>query len=160
MSSSRLGNLDVHIEGARLRLSGRIDEASPVGDLAARLPPGPIIIDTGGVEFVNSVGLREWMRLVRTLSAQGTVTLERVADPLMTQMNLISEFSGQVRIASFHAPYVCPACGAEANPLVDVDANAQALAALKPPPIPCPECGAAMELGDFPERYLSIFQDD
>jgi hypothetical protein len=23
--------------------------------------------------------------------------------------------------------------------------------------MPCPECGAAMELGDFPERYLGLF---
>ena len=26
------------------------------------------------------------------------------------------------------------------------------------PKLPCEECGAAMELGDFPERYLSIFR--
>jgi hypothetical protein len=53
---------------------------------------------------------------------------------------------------------VCPACGAEGSPLVDAIAHAAALRALIAPPVACAECGAAMELGDFPERYLSIFK--
>ena len=63
-----------------------------------------------------------------------------------------------MHIVSFHAQYVCPACGAEPSPLVDAAAHALALAAMRAPALPCPECGAAMELGDFPERYLSIFR--
>jgi anti-anti-sigma regulatory factor len=158
VSALRIGHVEVTIDGSHVVLVGRIDEATPLGELAEHLAPGDVTIDASGVSFVNSVGLREWMRLVRALSARGAVTLQRVADPLMTQMNLISEFSGRVRIASFHAPYVCPKCGAEAAPLVDVDAHLQALAALQPPPFTCSECGTAMELGDLPERYLSIFR--
>jgi hypothetical protein len=160
MTAFRIGRLDIALTGARAVLSGRLDETSPLGELVNRLPPGDVVIDTTGVGFVNSTGMREWTRLIRALRARGTVTLEAVAEVLMAQMNLLSEFRGAVRIASFHAGYVCPACGREATPLVDAVAHAAALAALRPPAEPCPECGAAMELADYPERYLSIFQLD
>jgi hypothetical protein len=159
MSSFRSGRLEVQLKGARAVLTGRIDDSCQLGEFASRLPPGDVVIDTGGVTFVNSIGMREWGRFVRALRERGSVTLEAVADVLMAQMNLISEFLGTVRITSFHASYLCPACGFEASLLIDALAHAAALRQLQAPALPCPECRAAMELADFPERYLSIFRD-
>jgi ssDNA-binding Zn-finger/Zn-ribbon topoisomerase 1 len=100
------------------------------------------------VTFVNSVGLREWIRFLRALREGGhPVTLERVADVLMTQMNLIGELRG-LDVASFHAQYECPTCRNEDQPLVDATL----------PTVPCKECGSPMQLADFPERYLTIFR--
>jgi hypothetical protein len=158
MTNLRLGRLDVVIDGAHATLAGRIDDGSALGDIAAKLAPGDVTIDTSAVTFVNSIGMREWIRLVRVLRERGTVTLERVGDVLITQMNLIPEFATSVTITSFHAQYVCGACGAESAPVVDAIAHAAELRRLKPPKLPCPECGAAMELGDFPERYLTVFK--
>jgi len=155
----RFGRLDVQLDGQRATLAGRLDDSATLGQLIGHLPAGDIAIDTAAVWFVNSIGMREWTRLVRALRQRGDqVVLERVADVLMTQMNLVSELAGAVKIASFHAQYLCSACGGEHNVLVDVATHAQALRMLAPPRLPCPECGAAMELGDFPERYLSIFR--
>ncbi len=155
----KLGRLDAEIEGPRLVLGGRVDDGAAVlSDLAAQLPAGDVMIDTDAVTFVNSVGMREWMRCVRTLRARGTVTLTRVADVLMTQINLRPELASSVRVTSFHAPYVCAACGAEATPLVDVATHTADLGRLRAPKLPCPDCGQGMDLGDFPERYLSIFR--
>lgn len=141
--------LDVQIRGTHVTLAGRIDDAATFAYLPARLPAGEVVIDTEGVTFVNSIGMREWIRLMRALREAGrAVHLERVADVLMTQMNLIAELRGAVTISSFHAQYACPSCGAEATPLVDATL----------PPVACPECGAAMELADFPERYVTIFK--
>jgi hypothetical protein len=141
MSTQRLGRLDVTIApvpgGGRVTMAGRLDDASPLGEVAAAIPAGDVTIDTGGVTFVNSIGMREWMRLVRVLRDRGTVTLERVADVLMKQMNLIPEFKNSVRVLSFHAQYACNSCGAEAAPLVDAVANAAALAKLQAPRLPC-----------------------
>jgi len=154
----RNGRLDLQLRGARAVLSGRIDDSCQLGELAGQLPPGDVVIDTAGVTFVNSIGMREWGRFIRALRERGAVTLEAVADVLMAQMNLISEFIGAVRITSFHASYVCPACGYEASLLIDAIAHAAALRQLQAPALPCPECGKPMELADFPERYLSIFR--
>ncbi|MEO8703819.1 MAG: hypothetical protein ABI867_27460 [Kofleriaceae bacterium] len=154
----RLGRLDVAITGARATLAGRIDDGSVLGDIAANLPAGDVTIDTSGVTFVNSIGMREWIRLIRVLRDRGQVTLERIADVLITQMNLIPEFGSAVTIASFHAQYVCNACGAESAPVIDAVAHGAELRKLKAPALPCPECGKAMELADFPERYLTVFK--
>jgi predicted RNA-binding Zn-ribbon protein involved in translation (DUF1610 family) len=143
--------LETTIAGNRITIVGRIDDAAQLQALASNVPAGEVVIDTEGVTFVNSVGMREWIRLVRAL--KGRVRLERVADVLMTQMNLIAELAGAVTISSFHAQYVCPACGHEGAPLVEVTGMMAAMPALA-----CPECGSAMELADFPERYLMIFQ--
>jgi hypothetical protein len=157
MTAFRIGHLEVELDGARAVLAGRLDDTVQLGELASRLAAGDVAIDAAGVTFVNSIGMREWARLLRALRGCGTVVLEAVSEVLITQMNLISEFRG-LPIASFHASYVCPACGCEAAQRVDAIAHAAALRELAPPALPCPECGAAMELGDFPERYLSIFR--
>jgi predicted RNA-binding Zn-ribbon protein involved in translation (DUF1610 family) len=154
----KLGRLDVEIAGARLVLTGRIDDsAGGLGDLVNHVPAGDVVIDTAGVTFVNSVGMREWMRVTRAFRERGKVTFEGVADVLMTQMNLIPEFKG-VEVASFHAQYVCPSCGNEGTPLIDVSVHGPELRAMRAPKLPCPECGSGMDLGDFPERYLSLFR--
>lgn len=156
---TRNSRLDMRVEGARVSLTGRIDDAASFTSLTTQLPAGGVTIDTSGVTFVNSIGMREWIRLIRALRERGTVTLERVADVLMTQMNMIRELATSVDITSFHAQYVCAACGHESASLVDVATHAAAIAAMKAPKLPCPECAAAMDLGDFPERYLSIFRN-
>ena len=152
-----MSRLAVQIAPGRVTLAGRLDDSAALGAILDHITAGPLVLDTGGVTFVNSVGMRAWIRLLRALRERGAeVVHERVADVLMAQMNLIRELLGE-RIASFHAQYVCPVCGAEAAPLVDVAAHLDALRRLEAPRLPCPECDAAMELGDFPERYLSVF---
>lgn len=139
-------------------LTGRLDDTCQLGGLAAQLPAGDVALDAGGITFINSIGMREWVRLLRTLRARGAVTLEAISDALMVQMNLISEFRGLVQIASFDASYACPACGYEASMRVDAVAHADALRRLEAPALACPECGLPMELADFPERYLGVFR--
>ena len=150
--------LDVTVQRGRIVLAGRIDDSASLAALAAQVPAGDAVIDTAGVTFVNSVGMREWIRLMRALAARGPVVLERVADVLMTQINMIAELHGLATITSFHAQYACETCGAEHAPLVDAVANAALLRELRAPALPCPECGGAMELADFPERYLMMFR--
>jgi anti-anti-sigma regulatory factor len=148
--------LSVRLDGARLTLAGRIDDTAQLGELAARLPAGDVAIDTDDVTFVNSVGLRELVRLVRALRGR-RIAFERVADVLITQVNLVPELARALTVVSFHAQYACGKCGAEHAPLVDVATHAQLLHLGVAPKLPCPECGAPSEIADFPERYLSIF---
>lgn len=143
-----MSRLQTEVAGNRLRFAGRIDESAKLAPLLGELPPGPITLVPEDVTFVNSVGLREWIRFLRALRESGrAVTLERVADVLMTQMNLIGELHG-LAITSFHAQYECPTCRHEEQPLVDATL----------PPVACVECGSPMQLADFPERYLTIFR--
>jgi len=139
-------------------MTGRIDDTAGLGALVETIPPGPITIDTHAVTFVNSYGMRDWIRFLRALRDRGVPTLTRVADVLVTQMNLLSEVRGTLKIASFYAPFACNGCGFETHSLIDAHVHAVELAAMRAPRVPCDECGSPMELADFPERYLSIFQ--
>ncbi|HRC56802.1 MAG: hypothetical protein IPI49_33490 [Myxococcales bacterium] len=144
---------------SRLVLAGRLDDAAPLSGLATTDLDRHLVIDTGGISFVNSIGIREWMRLLRTLHEAGIqVALENVADVLITQMNMIPDASGHAEIRSFHALYACEACGAESSPLIEVAPHRAELAAMRPPSVKCDECGGKMDLGDYPERYLSVFR--
>lgn len=167
MSTQKIGRLDVTVETVqdhgtpttRLLMTGRIDDSAPLSGFVDSITTTAVIIDTDGVVFVNSIGVREWMRLLRGLASKHcTVRLERIADVLITQMNMIPDVRGTATIASFHAQYVCGACGAEAAPIIDAVVYAEQLAAMQAPKMPCPECNAEMELGDYPERYLTLFK--
>jgi len=158
VKSFRTGKLEVKLRGSRALFVGRLDETVQLGGLVEQLPPGDAVIDAAGITFVNSVGMREWIRLIRALRDRGPLTLEAVSEVLITQMNLISQFRG-VRITSFYASFVCPSCGYETKQLIDAEAQAPALRQMQVPVMRCPECRAVMELGDYPERYLSIFRD-
>jgi anti-anti-sigma regulatory factor/DNA-directed RNA polymerase subunit RPC12/RpoP len=158
-TTQQLGKLTITRSASRLELSGRLDDAAPLSSFATSDLERQLVIDTGGISFVNSIGIREWMRLLRTLREAGIrVVLENVASVLITQMNMIPEARGEATIASFHALYVCERCGAEATPRVEVAPHREELAALRAPSMTCGECGGKMELGDYPERYLTVFR--
>jgi hypothetical protein len=154
----RTGKLEVELRGSRAVFVGRLDESVLLGDLVDQLPPGDAVIDAAGINFVNAIGMREWIRLMRALRDRGPVTLEAVSEVLITQMNLISQFRG-IRILSFYTSFICPSCGHQATQLIDAVAQAQALRQMRMPAVPCPECRATMELADHPERYVTIFRE-
>jgi hypothetical protein len=157
VKSFRTGKLEVELRGSRAVLAGRLDETVQLGGLVDQLLPDAVL-DAAAVSFVNAIGMREWIRLLRALRDRGSVTLEAVSEVLITQMNVISQFRG-VHIKSFYASFACPSCGHQAKQLIDAEAQAQALRQMQVPAVPCPECRAAIELADHPERYAAIFRD-
>ncbi|MCE9579471.1 MAG: hypothetical protein K8W52_40490 [Deltaproteobacteria bacterium] len=158
------GKLEVTIEGdatmRRVSLVGRIDESAHLDALVPTLAARELVIDSAGVAFINSIGVRDWIRLMRGLVDHGTkVVLEACSEPIVSQLNMIPAARAGVQIASVHVPYLCDACGLDAAMLVPVDAYGDALRAMKPPTLRCPECGGAMTLADLPERYFTFLVD-
>jgi hypothetical protein len=155
--------LDVVMTGnptlRRLTLAGRIDDSAPLVGLVDQVRADDVVIDTGGVVFINSIGVREWMRFLRGLAATGSrIRLENVAEVIVTQMNLIPDLRIGATVASVQAPYACDKCGAELGALVDVVRHADELRAMRPPTYTCPECGGVMRLADYPDRYFSFLK--
>lgn len=136
-------------------LSGAIDEASALSELLERAHDGLLVLDLGGVTFINSLGVRDWIRMQSEATRQHIVIeLRRVSEPIIHQLNMIIATRGTSRVVSFFAPYACDACGREESLLVD--ATSPGLAQLVAPPQTCPECAARMAFNDFPERYFSF----
>lgn len=159
-----MNRLDVLMSGdqttRRLTLAGRIDDSSPLAGLVDQVRAAEIVIDTGGVVFINSIGVREWLRFCRALVQTGArIRLENVAEVLVTQLNLIPELRVGVTIESVQAPYACERCGAEVSQLIDVVRHAQELRANQPPVVACPECGGTLALADYPDRYFLFLRE-
>ncbi|HET7502242.1 MAG TPA: hypothetical protein VFK02_14590, partial [Kofleriaceae bacterium] len=116
-----------------------------------------LVLDLGGITFINSLGVRDWIRMQTAAQRAGiAVELRRVCEPLVHQLNMIIATRGAARVTSFFAPYACDTCGREDSLLIDAVAHARGLAQLQPPGMNCAECGARMEFNDFPERYFSF----
>jgi len=148
-----MSRLTVTEQGDALVLAGAIDETASIPELVARARSGRLVLDLAGVTFINSLGVRDWIRMVQ-LAQQRNVALElrRVAEPIIHQLNMIIATRGTARVTSFFAPYACDKCGREDSLLVNTDQVVEGQA----PPQTCPECGAPMVFNDFPERYFSF----
>jgi len=145
------------IGGDALALAGSIDESAALHELISRATAGRLTLDLAAVTFINSLGVRDWIRMQAAAQKTGlAVELRRVAEPLVHQLNMIIATRGTAHVSSFYAPYACDACGREESLLIDAVANHDRLVRLDPPPQTCPECGAQMAFNDFPERYFSF----
>ena len=154
MSERRLA---VQPMGDQLVLSGAIDETAGLLDLLRHAQQGRLALDLAGVTFINSLGVRDWIRMQAAATQAGLqIELRRAAEVIIHQLNMIIATRGTSRVTSFFAPYACDACGREESLLIDAIANASLLAKLQPPQMMCPECGNAMAFNDFPERYFSF----
>ncbi len=149
--------MQIQPHGDALALSGSIDETAGLDDLLAQARGGRLVLDLGGITFINSLGVRDWIRMqAKATEHRLQLELHRVAEVLVHQLNMIVATRGTARVASFFAPYACDACGREESLLLDTVAHGPQLAQLQPPPMTCPECGAQMAFNDFPERYFSF----
>jgi anti-anti-sigma regulatory factor len=143
-------------QGDVLLIEGEIDDTTDLASHAAKVTQNAII-DLGGVTFINSVGVREWVTLLDQLASRGfKITLRNVSEPMVRQMTMVMEAKGDAGVESFYAPYMCPKCGDERALLIGVAKHQATLAAGTPPKLPCPSCGATAEFDEFPARYLAF----
>jgi len=135
---------------------GEIDENADFIELRRKLR-GAVAFQLAEVRRINSCGVREWVNFVRDLPHVTDLSFSHCSPAIVTQLNMIYNFRGSARIRSFYAPYVCEACGAEEEKLVDVPGPAGGRQEL--PSFACSQCGATMEFDDLPERYLSFLAE-
>jgi hypothetical protein len=138
----------------RVELAGQLDERADLAPIAQKAA-GRVVFDLAQVSFINSIGVREWVRLLRALGDKKVeVVLRRCSEAMVHQMNMIVETVAHARVESFYVPYLCDACGAEASMCIDVDAHMPALRRMEAPVQKCPECGGVMSFAEIPARYL------
>ncbi len=145
------------VSPGKLMLAGSIDESAAVIDLLPRAADQKLTLDLAGVTFINSLGVRDWIRMQQAAQkAKLAVQLDRVSEVLVHQLNMIIATRGDAKVTSFYAPYACDACGREESILIDAVAHHAELVNMQAPPATCPECKAQMAFNDFPERYFSF----
>ena len=141
--------------GSRIALEGSIDDAANVLAILDHAKNHQLVLDLGGVRFINSIGVREWIRFLAAATKQKTsIALHRVAVVVVHQMNLVPA-ARAAQINSFLAPYICEECDAEREfELTPTEAKAGP----KEPPRQCVECKSAMVLRDPAAIYFAFLQ--
>lgn len=159
---SRLTQWEIIDDTVRLRvvIKGDMTEASNFDDLLPALV-GRVDFDLSQVGYMNSLGVREWVRFLRKAPIQG-YEFHACSIPFVLQAGLAQDVVGRGSIASFFAPYVCEVCDYEEDRLLQ---TAAVLASddYEPPVFACPSCTSGkMNLDDLPERYLAFLaaEDD
>ncbi len=144
---------------AQVSIIGVIDEYADLTVLPGMAQRGALQVDLAGVTFINSLGVRDWIRLqAAAKAARVQLELINVAEPIIHQLNMIIATRGTATVTSFFAPYACDACGREDSLIIDAVAHAASLQRGQAPAMVCSECGSAMAFNDFPERYLAFLQ--
>src|SRR3569832_2835221 len=76
------GRLNIDAGPGQWNLSGSIDETSALIELLSRAQHGSLVRDLAGVTFINSLGVRDWIRMQNEATRQGLVIeLRRVSVP-------------------------------------------------------------------------------
>lgn len=133
-------------------ISGSIDERAQLASLVPSAQGGKLVLDLGGVTFINSLGVREWVRLQTAARAAGVkLQLRRVAEVLIHQLNIVPAARAASEVQSFFATYVCEHCDEEQDELLQV-----AKLGIEAPPAVCRQCKRRAVLAEAPELYLSF----
>jgi len=149
--------MSCEVTGNQLTLAGVIDETANLPRLLDHARDGRLVLDLAGITFINSLGIRNWIRMQQGAAGAGLrIELRRVAEPLVHQLNIMPAARGVSIVTSFYASYVCNACDHESSCLIDVRSHGPDLARMRPPAMTCPECSRAMELAESPELYFSF----
>lgn len=105
-----------------LKVSGTIDEDNTLAASIKKIEGRTVVIDLSGVERINSCGVRDWVNWLGDLEALGKqVVLVRCSPCIVTQINLVHNFTGNGLVKSFFAPYYCAKCDKEQQRLLQVE---------------------------------------
>ena len=141
--------------GDQLVLAGSIDETSELIRLLDHEVNGRLALDLAGITFINSLGVREWIRMQQAAAtARIRIELRRVAEPIVHQLNIVPAARGVSIVTSFYAPYECEHCDIEHLMLLDVRTHGVELARLRAPGLACPKCKRPLVFSDPPELYF------
>lgn len=144
-------------EGEALVCEGSFDEAADLGRLLEQADDRRLILDLGGISFINSPGVRAWCRFLQlAASLDLRLELRRVSERLVHQLNIVRAARGGSIVTSFFAPYHCEHCGEEEQVLIDVARDGSDLAHRRPPEKMCERCRAMLVLSEPPELYFAF----
>jgi len=144
-----------------VRLDGVIDEHNGLDAVAQQLDArGPLLIVVlGGVQRINSVGVRDWVTWLRTLQERfDAVALVDCPPAVMNEVNLVRNFARGAILTTFRAPYYCDRCGRESVEPLDALAMV-ASGARAAPSAPCGKPACANALDDANENYFAFLDD-
>lgn len=124
-----------------------------------QLPPPlskKILFNLKGISLVSSVGVREWVILLNSLSQNHKIYYEECSICFIDQINMVPDCLGSATIISFYAPFYCDHCQKEKYCLIDLKTHLDTLKQHQAPCFQC-DCGKCQKNLDFDALEESYF---
>src|SRR5262249_22168897 len=138
-----------------VKLGGVIDEDNELADLTERISAGTVVIDLGEIERINSCGVRDWVNwLTKVEKVGGRVVLVECSPAIVSQINLVNNFTGTGVVKSFFAPYFCPNC--EREKVLLIESRELGPGPHRAPTCRCDECDGVMDFDDMEDSYFAF----
>lgn len=159
MTSDNKGNLVITVRATdsftEVALSGVIDESADFAPLTA--VEGKVRVSLEGVRRFNSVGIREWIDVVRELAGRTQLVFVECPPPVIDQLNMIQGFLGHARVESFYGMMECEPCATSELVLFrsrDIKDNDGMI-----PETRCKQCNRLTELDELEDQYLLFLHE-
>ncbi len=140
-----------------LHLKGGIDEDSSFQGIELTNYKN-IVIDLDGVTAINSCGIREWVKWIRSTPPEGKVIIRNCPKVIVDQINMVAGFlppNGTVE--SFYVPYFSEASGSEKMILFRKGSEFQS-GEVTPPVGVKDESGEEMEMDVIEAKYFKFLK--
>lgn len=138
--------------------SGHIDEDAQFSGLDFEGAP-EIKVDLENVSAINSCGIREWIKWIRTAPATSKIVYTKCPKIIVDQINMVAGFlpdNGSVE--SFYVPYYNEDSGNEKMVLFRSGVEFQGNEVKAPEDIKDDETGDAMEMDVIEAKYFRFLQ--
>lgn len=143
----------VQARDGRVAIDGVITERTDFAPLARALLEGKgAELDVGGIERINSAGVREWVLFLERRGGAPLV-LSRCPPEFVQQLNTVAGFARGCVVRSVMAPYRCEQCGAES--LVEVATADDPVSAVREARA-CAKCNGPSVFDDLEEAYFAF----
>lgn len=151
--------IDIHGEVALYKFDGIIDENFKETDIP-RAPDKNVVFDLEKIESINSIGIREWIKLSNGFSDSLNLSYRNCSVPFVDQMNMVPDSIGNATVQSFYAPYYreCNKCTGERSCLIDTLSSEEQLQNSTPPAKSCSDCNEELEFDALEESYFSFLK--
>lgn len=160
----RFANLTITLEERAeeviYRFVGDVDENFRHGDVPKVHRPS-VVFELSGIRNFNSVGIREWIYLVRDFSVMDDLIFRACSVAMIDQINMVPDSLGSGRIESFFAPYFCDsdACQRELSLLVEVAPWQDFLGSKMAPAFRCDHCQEPLTFDALEESYFLFYNN-
>lgn len=140
-----------------IELNGTIEESVNFEQLIGPFQ-GDLVVKCRGVTRINSVGVKTWMRYFQNLKFQGkNFQFTECSQPLIEQLNMISNFACGGEVESILLPFSCMKCQNEF--VANVKTADLKASGLQVPSVKCEKTDCGAQFDDDPEEYFYFLED-
>lgn len=139
-------------------LAGHIDEDAQFTALDLSGASGKVVVDIEGVTAINSCGIREWVKWIRTAPNTTSVVFKKCPKVIVDQINMVTGFLPENgKVESFFVPYYSDESGNEKMVLFEEGKQFNG-GDVNPPAEVKDESGEAMEMDVIEAKYFKFLK--